>query len=97
MAYTPTKLSLSSVFLTPESEKKSFISCSSHTPRPLPSLAALLTPIVTPKCSGAIAAHDVLTQLIEAGMPRTADCILAYLSPSDIIGSVLKTFPILEI
>lgn len=85
MAYTPMKYSLSSVFLTPDSETKSPVVISHTTPRPLPSLAILLSPIETPKRDGAKEAPDVLSGLIEAGVPRSADSILAHLSPSDII------------
>ena len=78
-----------SAFMTPpDSDEKRVIHHVYQTPRPLPHLSVLLSPDDTPPryLNKASELVDVLTELIDRGIKHTADYILSFLSPSDLVG-----------
>lgn len=89
MAYTPAKYALSSVFMTPESGKKPAVQTPHYSPRPLPLLSIMLSPVVVQKHSTANSTNrdtrDVLADLIDDGLPAIVESILSLLSPSDLV------------
>eukprot|EP00731_Ephydatia_muelleri_P015641 Em0009g65a len=90
----------SSLFMTPpdSDEKRSYpvVHSAYQTPRPLPQLSLLLTP-VTPATTPPRRSNkgktpeltDVLSELIECGITRVADDILSFLSSSDLVRCML--------
>ena len=93
----------SSLFMTPpdSDEKRSYpvVHSAYQTPRPLPQLSLLLTP-VTPATTPPRRSNkgktpeltDVLSELIECGITRVADDILSFLSSSDLVRYILFFF-----